>query len=236
MLFKYIQGDPKKSIRIWLSISQTAIFKIQTKCFASTKRKANLNFGVSFMKFESIFVVSWPFKIKNHFQNYWKKDKKRWSNYWDYILFLKHLKFTKGLFLSAVQTVYLHPKSAICISFSHLRQLGRRPGHPSNFSDGWTASETEISKKSKTHLGRPSFAFLSAVWRRCLVVLSKLYVTSGTFMVYRVFDGCCLYDLITNGRFVQLNFTFTFVFTLKPPVSLTQHFCHLLDFPYRSQH
>ena len=57
----------------------TAVCKIQTKCFASTKRKANLNFGVSFMKFESIFVVLWSFKIKNHFQNYWKKDKKRWS-------------------------------------------------------------------------------------------------------------------------------------------------------------
>ena len=44
-------------------------------------------------------------------------------------------------------------------SFSHLRRLGRRPGHPSNFSDGWTASETEISKKSKTHLGQPSLHF-----------------------------------------------------------------------------
>ena len=69
-----------------------------------------------------------------------------------------------GLFLSAVQTVYLHPKSTTCISFSHLRQLGRRSGHPSNFSDGWTASETEISKKSKIHLGRPSFAFLVSMF------------------------------------------------------------------------
>ena len=35
-------------------------------------------------------------------------------------------------------------------------------------------------------------------------------------MVYQEFDGRCFYDLITNGRFVKLKFTF--VFTLKPPV------------------
>ena len=37
-------------------------------------------------------------------------------------------------------------------------------------------------------------------------------------MVYRVFDGRCFYELITNSRFVEMNFTFAFVFTLKPSV------------------
>ena len=59
----------KKYTRLVENFS-TAICKIHTKCFTSTKRKANINFDVSFMKFESIFVVLWPFEIKNHFQNY----------------------------------------------------------------------------------------------------------------------------------------------------------------------
>ena len=112
---------------------------------------------------------------------YFKKKKKKSA----FIIGLALLSHTKGLFLSAVQTVYLHPKSAICISFSHLRLLGRRPGHPSNFSDGWTASETEIFKKSKTHLGWPfciSFSRLKTVPRcpfKIMGNLTNLYCLSS---------------------------------------------------------
>ena len=70
-----VQGDPKKKYTRLVKYFSTAICKIHTKRFTSTKRKANLNFGVSFMKFKSIFVVLWPLKLRITFKITEKKTK-----------------------------------------------------------------------------------------------------------------------------------------------------------------